>query len=51
MSDSKQEFLPQIETKSGPKWAEMSGGKKVLYIARICVCIVSFGMIFPNAFG
>jgi hypothetical protein len=27
---------------------QMSGGQKTVFILKLAVCIVSFGMIFPN---
>ena len=32
-------------------WAEMDQQQKLKRVAKICVCIISFGMIFPNALG
>jgi hypothetical protein len=34
--------------KKGLTFKEMSGGQKTVFILKLAVCIVSFGMIFPN---
>jgi len=47
----KSNFEAEYKSK-GPKtrkWAELSGGEKAKKVVQICVCIVTFGMIFPNA--
>ncbi|MFL6565896.1 MAG: hypothetical protein ACJ8G5_13265 [Burkholderiales bacterium] len=35
---------------SNPKltFKQMSGGQKTVFILKLVVCIISFGMIFPN---
>lgn len=32
------------------KWADMTGGQKVVRSLKICVMFLSMGFIFPNAF-
>ena len=32
-------------------WSELDGKGKVLFVMRVCICIGTFGMVFPNAFG
>lgn len=52
MSDAqKSNFEAEYKSKGkkSPKWAELSGTDKAKKVLQICVCIVSFGMIFPNA--
>lgn len=45
--------IPQQSARSGVAkksltFKEMSGGQKTVFILKLAVCIVSFGMIFPN---
>jgi hypothetical protein len=32
----------------GTPFKEMSGGRKVLFICKLALCILTFGMAFPN---
>jgi len=32
-----------------PAWANLTGGQKAVRVLQVMVCIVSFGMLFPNA--
>lgn len=52
MEDSKTPSKAVAPTSEpGKKFKDMTGQEKVIYLARILVCIVTFGMVFPNAFG
>jgi hypothetical protein len=31
-----------------PKFAEMTGRQKVVFVFKITVCLISFGLIYPN---
>jgi len=31
-----------------PTFKQMSGSQKTVFILKLAVCIISFGMIFPN---
>jgi hypothetical protein len=33
---------------SGTPYKEMKPGRKVLFILKLAICIISFGMLFPN---
>ena len=35
----------------GKKFKDMTPQEKVVYLLRCGVCILTFGMVFPNAFG
>ena len=35
----------------GTPFKQMTTQKKVFFIAKLVVCIISFGMIFPNVMG
>lgn len=43
------EAVYKAKKTSGPTWAQMTPAEKAMQVGRICICIVSFGMIFPNA--
>lgn len=40
-----------IDKPRGTPFAQMSAARKVFFIAKLAICIVSFGMIFPNVMG
>ena len=48
MSDPKQSLQGSGGAKKSLPFKEMSGGQKTVFIIKLAVCIVSFGMIFPN---
>jgi len=35
----------------GKPYREMTPGQKFLFIAKLVICIVTFGMAFPNVMG
>ena len=43
------EAVYKAKKSTGPTWAQMTVSEKALQVARVCICIVSLGMIFPNA--
>ena len=46
------DFIKETKpVKSGPKWSELDGMGKALFIGRVCICLITFGMVYPNAFG
>ena len=48
MSDPKQSLQGRGGAKEKQTFKQMSTGQKTLFIIKLAVCIVSFGMIFPN---
>ena len=52
MSEHKPESRPQpLKSDSGTPFKQMTTNKKVMFIAKLVICIISFGMIFPNVMG
>ena len=39
---------PDYETSRGTPYAQMSSSRKALFILKLAVCILTFGMAFPN---
>jgi hypothetical protein len=35
----------------GTPFAQMSTGRKLRFIAKLCVCILTLGIAFPNVMG
>jgi hypothetical protein len=35
----------------GTPYAEMTGEQKVKFILKVIVCVLTFGMVFPNVMG
>jgi len=48
MSNPQQSAQGSGVAKKSLTYKEMSGGQKTVFILKLAVCIVSFGMIFPN---
>jgi len=48
MSNTQQSAQGSGVAKKSLTFKEMSGGQKTVFIIKLAVCIVSFGMIFPN---
>jgi hypothetical protein len=48
MSNPQQSAQGSGGAKQGLTYKQMSAGQKTVFILKIAVCIVSFGMIFPN---
>lgn len=48
MSDSQQSAQGSGGAKKSLTYKQMSAGQKTVFILKLAVCIVSFGMIFPN---
>ena len=48
MSNPKQSAQGSGGAKKGLSFKEMSGGQKTVFILKLAVCIMSFGMVFPN---
>ncbi len=49
MEDNKDPKLePNVEKSRGTPYAQMSSSRKVLFIAKLALCIITFGMAFPN---
>ncbi len=44
----KQEDLTYVERPRGTPYAKMNSRQKVFFIAKVAVCILTFGMAFPN---
>ena len=45
MDDQKDGFRPQ---KFGTPYAQMSRAKKLRFVAKLALCILTFGFAFPN---
>jgi hypothetical protein len=41
-------FSTPIEYSSGLKFADMSRRQKSVFVAKLVVCIATFGYVFPN---
>ena len=39
---------PDYEKSRGTPYAQMSSSRKALFILKLAVCILTFGMAFPN---
>jgi hypothetical protein len=39
------------DPKLGTPFAAMSTSRKVMFVAKLCVCILTLGMAFPNVMG
>ena len=37
-----------VDKSRGTPYAQMSTSRKVLFIAKLAICIITFGMAFPN---
>ena len=48
MSNTQQSAQGSGVAKKSLTYKEMSGGQKTVFILKLAMCIVSFGMIFPN---
>lgn len=49
MADSQKP--PPPTQRRGTPFAEMTPGRKFLFIAKLAICIVTFGLAFPNVMG
>jgi len=41
-------FQKPLEYSTGRKFADMSGRQKSVFVAKLLVCIATFGYVFPN---
>ena len=41
-------FVKPMEQSSGKKFADMTGTQKCVFVAKLAVCIGTFGFVFPN---
>jgi hypothetical protein len=41
-------FDKPIEVSSGEKFADMTKVQKVVWVAKVVVCVATFGFAFPN---
>ena len=39
------------KSKPGKSLKEMTLNEKLVYLFQVLICMVTFGMVFPNAFG
>ncbi len=39
---------PQLKARSGRPFAKMTGMQKSFFILKLTLCIITFGMAFPN---
>ena len=49
MEDSKKP--PAGNRPRGTPYREMKPGQKFMFIAKLVICIITFGMAFPNVMG
>jgi hypothetical protein len=40
--------LEHVAPREGRKYKDMNGKEKVIFILKLAVCIMTFGMAFPN---
>ena len=38
----------QIKQETGTKFKDMTGAQKTIFILKVIVCVLTFGMAFPN---
>jgi hypothetical protein len=38
----------QLKQQSGTKFKDMTGAQKTTFILKVIVCVLTFGMAFPN---
>ena len=49
MSDEKPGSRPEApKSDTGTPFKEMTTNKKVAFIAKVIVCVITFGIVFPN---
>jgi hypothetical protein len=49
MEDPKQAAQGSAATaQKSPRFAQMTGGQKTVFVLKLIVCILSFGFIFPG---
>ena len=41
-------FQKPLEYSTGLKFADMSGRQKSVFVAKVLVCVATFGYVFPN---
>jgi len=41
-------FAKPLEQSSGRKFADMTAGQKSIWLAKLIVCMGTFGFVFPN---
>ncbi|HZS69269.1 MAG TPA: hypothetical protein VFA72_19340 [Burkholderiales bacterium] len=41
-------FVKPLEQSSGRKFADMTASQKCIWVAKLIVCIATFGFAFPN---
>ena len=41
-------FDKQLSQSTGLKFADMTQGQKCIFVAKLIVCIATFGFVFPN---
>jgi hypothetical protein len=51
MTDPKQSPEAKEEGTRGTPYSQMSSARKVRFILKVVLCVLSFGMIFPNVMG
>ena len=48
MAEKGNSSVPVKKEKGGTPFNEMSRGKKLLFISKVVVCVLSFGFVFPD---
>lgn len=44
-------FAKAPKSEPGKPFGKMSIREKIVYLSRVLICILTFGLVFPNAFG
>ena len=39
---------PQLKARKGRPYGEMTGRQKFFFVVKLAICIITFGMAFPN---
>ena len=48
MTQASRPFEKALEHSGGLKFAAMTGGQKLVFVAKVVVCVGTFGFVFPN---
>jgi hypothetical protein len=44
-------FAKPPTSEPGKPFGKMSIQEKIVYVSRVLICVLTFGLVFPNAFG
>ena len=48
MSDKPTPFAKQLATHTGQKFADMTRSQKWIWVAKVVICVCTFGFAFPT---